>query len=145
MFYDYICSDCKYRFEVSKSIIDELNEFCPKCGNIAVKEVALGCSFILKGSGFYHTEHTIKENEARRKARENVTLPLEADPNMKEIKKIGKEVIAMKRLKESSNRIESELGSEVHKYTKVNKPDRSAQREKLEKVYKEVKQEVDNG
>ena len=76
--------------------------------------------FILKGSGFHANDYKKPEQEARNERIKNEVnrLPLEADPNHKHVKKIGMEVLKMKKAGMTPERIEKELGKEVSKYTK---------------------------
>jgi hypothetical protein len=54
-----------------------------------------------------------------KKKKSSRSVPLDADPNFRHVKKIGKEILSMKRCGERRERIDRELGSEVYKYTKV--------------------------
>lgn len=73
--------------------------------------------FIIRGKGTYSHDYKRKEDQRREKERKSVTVPFEADPNCKAIRKIGEEVIAMKRSGETRERMDRELGSEVIKIT----------------------------
>jgi len=75
--------------------------------------------FIIKGKGSYSNDY--KKPEEKKKKEHNkmyATVPIEADPNHRELKKIGKEVLKMKASGESKERMDRELGSEALKYTK---------------------------
>lgn len=51
--YEYTCTHCQYKFEIISSIHDNnIDIKCPKCDNVAVKQVSL-TSFRLKGDGWF--------------------------------------------------------------------------------------------
>lgn len=54
--YEYECEKCKSALEVVQKFSDPPLTECPKCGGKLVKKITAG-EFILKGSGFYVTEH----------------------------------------------------------------------------------------
>ncbi len=56
--YEYQCpdEDCREAFEVTKSIMDDGPEACPKCGHSpCTRLISSGTSFQLKGSGWSDT------------------------------------------------------------------------------------------
>ena len=54
--YEYQCKDCGYTFEVDQRIVDPPLNSCQMCGG-AVERLISRCSFVLKGDGWYVTEH----------------------------------------------------------------------------------------
>ncbi|MBN1878882.1 zinc ribbon domain-containing protein [bacterium] len=54
--YEYKCSICEYQFEKLESFHADASTRCPKCGSNSKRILSLG-TFILKGSGWYATEH----------------------------------------------------------------------------------------
>lgn len=76
--------------------------------------------FIFKGKGTYDSDKRQQAHKAYEDSkRSGVKLPIEADPNHRELKKVGKEVLSMKRHGESTERINRELNPEAMKYTKL--------------------------
>ena len=51
--YEYACSGCGGTFEVEQSIKDAPLERCDLCGAPDVKRLVSGCTFVLKGGGWY--------------------------------------------------------------------------------------------
>lgn len=54
--YEYKCKSCGKIFEKLESFNTEFVSVCPECGSTAKRLLSLG-SFILKGSGWYATDH----------------------------------------------------------------------------------------
>jgi putative FmdB family regulatory protein len=54
--YEYKCKSCGKIFEKLESFNTESVRKCPECGSPAKRLLSLG-SFILKGSGWYATDH----------------------------------------------------------------------------------------
>lgn len=53
MVYDYVCSNCGFKFEAEHSIKDTPKINCPDCGEDAVRRmISDNTNFILKGSGW---------------------------------------------------------------------------------------------
>ena len=64
--YDYVCENCKHRWELFQSIKANPIRKCPKCGKQKAKRViGPGAGIIFKGSGFYQTDY---RSEAYKKA-----------------------------------------------------------------------------
>jgi putative FmdB family regulatory protein len=78
--YEYKCTNCGYRFEEFQSITDPPNETCPKCKGKTERIISGGTGFLLKGSGFYTTDHrseSYKKNET--KERDEKSPPKKAE------------------------------------------------------------------
>ena len=60
--YDYRCKKCGHRFEIFRSIMDESQVLCPKCGTIADIIIGTGAGVIFHGNGFYLTDYKKKHN-----------------------------------------------------------------------------------
>ena len=58
--YDYICSDCDYRFEHFQSMSDEPIRICPNCKGRVRRLISGGTGLIFKGSGYYLTDYKNK-------------------------------------------------------------------------------------
>ena len=55
--YEYECTVCQHRFEVSQGIKEEALSTCPVCGKPVKRVIGKSVNFILKGSGFYQNEY----------------------------------------------------------------------------------------
>jgi len=77
--YDYICTDCNYKFEHFQSMSDEPIRICPKCGGRVRRLISGGTGLIFKGSGYYLTDYKNKLN-----TKKDLKKPIEE----KETKKI---------------------------------------------------------
>jgi len=77
--YDYICTDCNYKFEHFQSMSDEPIRICPKCGGRVRRLISGGTGLIFKGSGYYLTDYKNKLNTTK-----DIKKPIEE----KETKKI---------------------------------------------------------
>ncbi len=56
--YEYLCSNCGYRFEKFQRITAEPEKICPNCQQMTIKRVINGGNgIIFKGSGFYITDY----------------------------------------------------------------------------------------
>lgn len=60
--YDYICTDCNYKFEHFQSMSDEPIRVCPNCGGRVRRLISGGTGLIFKGSGYYLTDYKRKSN-----------------------------------------------------------------------------------
>jgi len=60
--YDYICTDCNYKFEHFHSMSDEPIRVCPNCGGTVRRLISGGTGLIFKGSGYYLTDYKRKSN-----------------------------------------------------------------------------------
>ncbi len=60
--YEYECENCRQRFEVWQKITDEPLTTCEHC-NGKLRKLISQSSFILKGSGWYVTDYSRKEQK----------------------------------------------------------------------------------
>ena len=61
--YEYECKKCGKNFEVEQRISDPPLTICGEC-NGEVERLISRCSFVLKGDGWYVTDHPSKERKA---------------------------------------------------------------------------------
>ncbi len=61
--YEYHCPNCHVDFEKLQSFSASKTFPCPECGHEANRIVSLG-SFILKGTGWYVTDHPSKSRQS---------------------------------------------------------------------------------
>lgn len=67
--YDYVCSECGYRFEKFQQMKDEPIRVCPQCHKESVQRlIGGGNGFLFKGSGFYITDYRNSSYEKAKKA-----------------------------------------------------------------------------
>ncbi|MEM3000576.1 MAG: FmdB family zinc ribbon protein [Candidatus Nitrosocaldus sp.] len=58
--YDYVCSNCGYKFELFERMKDDKQKQCPKCNQIKAKrQLGSGSGVIFKGPGFYVTDKNL--------------------------------------------------------------------------------------
>ena len=60
--YDYICTECNYKFERFQSMLDEPIRVCPICGGVVRRIISGGTGLIFKGSGYYITDYKHKSS-----------------------------------------------------------------------------------
>lgn len=61
--YEYLCENCRYKFESFQSMSSEPIKICPKCGlSTVTRLISGGTGLIFKGSGFYITDYSKKNN-----------------------------------------------------------------------------------
>jgi len=65
--YDYRCTACDERFEVTRSISDPAEVRCPTCAG-ATKRVFTPIGVHFKGSGFYTTDYKGQSSSAEKRA-----------------------------------------------------------------------------
>jgi len=63
--YDYVCTDCNYKFERFHSMSDEPIRVCPNCGGVVHRLISGGTGLIFKGSGYYITDYKNKSNSPK--------------------------------------------------------------------------------
>ena len=71
--YDYICSDCDYKFEHFQSMSDEPIRVCPSCGGRVRRLIGSGTGLIFKGSGYYLTDYKNKSSSSEIKKQTDKT------------------------------------------------------------------------
>ena len=59
--YDYRCTSCDERFEITRSISDTGEVCCPACG-AAAKRVFTPLGVHFKGTGFHNTDYKKKDS-----------------------------------------------------------------------------------
>jgi putative FmdB family regulatory protein len=57
--YEYVCQNCRYRFEVKQSVSDAPISNCTRCGQ-AVTKVISAPAIMFKGTGWYITDYSDK-------------------------------------------------------------------------------------
>lgn len=55
--YDYRCGICGHIHELFTTMSDDKLKKCPKCNRRKAKRLISKGNFILKGKGFYNTDH----------------------------------------------------------------------------------------
>jgi putative FmdB family regulatory protein len=63
--YDYICTECNYKFERFQSMSDEPIRVCPSCDGVVRRIISGGTGLIFKGSGYYITDYKNKSNSTK--------------------------------------------------------------------------------
>jgi putative FmdB family regulatory protein len=79
--YQYRCAGCGYEFEEFGSITDSHIKNCPNCAQKAELVISGGVGFLLKGSGFYSTDHrseSYKKAESKEKSESSPVKKTEA-------------------------------------------------------------------
>ena len=65
--YDYVCSNCEYKFEEFQKMSDDPLTECPVCKGKVKRLIGTGLSPIFKGSGFYETDY----KDSKKSSKEN--------------------------------------------------------------------------
>lgn len=88
--YEYLCSKCGNRFEKKQSFSASTIDECPICHHDA-RRVISKTSFILKGSGWYATDHPSSTRAKANKAAPSETSsdPKPTSSNVTETPKAG--------------------------------------------------------
>jgi len=84
--YQYKCRECGHEFEEFQSISDDPVSVCPKCKGHTERVITGGIGFVLKGSGFYSTDHrSASYKKGEQKEKSDVTTPpkTESKPDSK--------------------------------------------------------------
>ena len=55
--YDYVCTNCEYKFEEFQRMSDNPLTECPVCKGKLKRLIGTGLSPIFKGTGFYETDY----------------------------------------------------------------------------------------
>jgi putative FmdB family regulatory protein len=74
--YEYICENCRHKFEQFQTITAKALRKCPQCGKNKLKRL-LGCGsgVIFKGSGFYQTDYRSESYKKAAKDEKSATTP----------------------------------------------------------------------
>lgn len=70
--YDYRCGKCG-RFEKVQKITEPALQECPECGGPVYRLISKNVGVVLKGSGFYSTDHNRLRDRARSLNKERQT------------------------------------------------------------------------
>ena len=64
-YYDYICSNCGYKFETLQKMTDPPLKECPSCHSCSylVKQIGKGGFIVFNGSGFYDNDYRKAGND----------------------------------------------------------------------------------
>tara|TARA_B100000424_G_scaffold45787_1_gene31588 strand:+ start:442 stop:714 length:273 start_codon:yes stop_codon:yes gene_type:complete len=80
--YDYICDECKKRFEYFQSMSADPLTDCPECKKNSLRRIISGgTGLIFKGSGYYLTDYKDKKTDKFEKK----------DNTIKKVKKSSKQ------------------------------------------------------
>lgn len=63
--YEYACLLCKEVFDLFRGVFDDSKVKCPRCGKLKTERRITAPNFILKGSGFYVTDHKAGKSETK--------------------------------------------------------------------------------
>ena len=61
--YDYVCSQCGYKFELFQQMSEEPSKLCPECGGKLERLIGGGIGVIMKNPGFKDTADSCCGNE----------------------------------------------------------------------------------
>ncbi len=89
--YEYICSKCKYKFEVMQKINEKPIKTCPQCRGRVAKVIS-PAAFVLKGKGWYATDYAGKGKEEASREKEPEKKPDSSESAKKDSKKPSKEL-----------------------------------------------------
>ena len=90
--YEYECKKCGAIFEAEQRIVDPPLDTCRLCGG-SVERLISKCSFVLKGDGWYVTEHPSKDRKramAKGEKTQEATKSKEASSTTEDKKSQGK-------------------------------------------------------
>ena len=107
--YEYECKKCKTIFEAEQRIVDPPLNTCRLCGG-SVERLISKCSFVLKGDGWYVTEHPSKD---RKEAMEKGEKPKD--------KTKSKEILGKTKSKETPGTTEGKKSQEKPEIKAKNK------------------------
>ena len=69
--YDYECTHCKYKFELSQEMTAAPIKKCPKCNKKVKRLIGSGSGIIFKGHGFYATDYRKKPKTEPKAVKDN--------------------------------------------------------------------------
>ncbi|UCD93464.1 MAG: zinc ribbon domain-containing protein [Candidatus Zixiibacteriota bacterium] len=82
--YQYRCSKCGHEFEEFQGITDAPIDSCPKCQAEAERVITGGAGFVLKGSGFYTTDHRSQSyKDGEKKENSEIVAPKKPESKKK--------------------------------------------------------------
>ena len=61
--YEYECSSCGGRFEVTQKFSDPQIEACKLCNATSIRKILSPTAFVLKGSGWYASDYPSQDNK----------------------------------------------------------------------------------
>ncbi|MBU3958684.1 MAG: hypothetical protein KKH29_04435 [Candidatus Omnitrophica bacterium] len=70
--YEYECSHCGYKFELSQGMKDKHIKNCPQCKKEVKRLIGSGAGIIFKGSGFYATDYRKNTKPGLQDKKDNV-------------------------------------------------------------------------
>jgi putative FmdB family regulatory protein len=90
--YEYKCKKCGNTFEKFQSIVEEPVKICKKCNGEVNRLISKNGNIILKGNGFYSTDHRNDNNKPENKRlytstsknQEKIETPKKITPETKE-------------------------------------------------------------
>ena len=103
--YEYECKKCGAIFEAEQRIVDPPLNSCRLCGG-SVERLISRCSFVLKGDGWYITEHPSKDRKKAMEKGEKI-----------QNKTKTKETAGAKEVKKSQRKLESKSESTIKQTT----------------------------
>ena len=69
--YDYECTHCGYKFELSQEMTAQPIKKCPKCNKKVKRLIGSGSGIIFRGQGFYATDYRKKPKTEPKAAKDN--------------------------------------------------------------------------
>ncbi len=70
--YEYQCQECGLRFERRQTFTEDPVKTCPECGGPVIRLIQ-PAGIIFKGSGFYVTDHPVRNRRQRSQERSKRT------------------------------------------------------------------------
>ncbi len=84
--YEYECLKCNKVFEVAQKITDKPLAECSECGGV-LRKLITNTSFVLKGSGWYVTDHPSEERKKAMKEKSSAGKKEAGSDNKSDSKK----------------------------------------------------------
>lgn len=85
--YQYKCTTCEHKFEELQKISAPALEKCPECGEKIERIITGGAGFVLKGSGFYSTDHRSESYKAAAKKENSASTEKKSTDKKSDVKK----------------------------------------------------------